>query len=500
MSKILQKAQEYEISSLKNETEQQKRLRPRFHFSTPVGWCNDPNGFSYYNGKIHLFFQYHPYSTQWGPMHWGHVSTTDLINWKNEKTALAPDTPADESGCFSGTALEKNARHLLVYTGVSKQNGIDIQNQCIAWGDGETYEKSAKNPVITAKNIPFEYTTTDFRDPKIFEKNGNLYMLCALKQKDGKGCLVMFKSSDSLAEKWEFIATIDKSKDGLSGMWECPDYFTLQDTEFLIISPQEMKANPKLGFHDGNNSVYITGKLDFDKGIFTRTVRPENNYTAAQIDYGIDFYAPETIQLSDGRRILIGWMQAWESYITPKKNLWSGMMTIPRELSINSGRLVQNPVKELNSLRKNPQNFTIPSNTKGTISSQDNRHFDFEIEFSAQKGIFSLHLAEEKRSENSCPSYIEIKYDAEKKELSFDRSHTQNAGAISSRSVIIEPNANGNIKFRLIADTCSVEIFANNGLTAFTNAFFVPPENTGLYYESTLNGEIKCQFFTLGTN
>ena len=193
-------------------------------------------------------------------------------------------------------------------------------------------------------------------------------------------------------------------------------------------------------------------------------------------------------------------MQAWESYITPKENSWSGMMTIPRELSINSGRLIQNPVKELNSLRKNPQNFTIPSNTKGTISSQDNRHFDLEIEFSAQKGIFSLHLAEEKRSENSSPSYIEIKYDAEKKELSFDRSHTQNAGAISSRSVIIEPNSNGNIKFRLIADTCSVEIFANNGLTAFTNAFFVPPENTGLSYESTLNGEIKCQFFTLGTD
>ena len=107
---------------------------------------------------------------------------------QSKQRLLPPDTPADESGCFSGTALEKNARHLLVYTGVSKQNGIDIQNQCIAWGDGETYEKSAKNPVITAKNIPFEYTTTDFRDPKIFEKNGNLYMLCALKQKDGKSC------------------------------------------------------------------------------------------------------------------------------------------------------------------------------------------------------------------------------------------------------------------------------------------------------------------------
>ena len=120
--------------------------KPEFHLTTPVGWLNDPNGFSIYGGKAHLFYQFHPYSTEWGPMHWGHSTSDDFIRWEELPTALAPDSDYDAFGCFSGTAIENDGKHILFYTGVVEEKLADgtknvIQNQCMAVGDGISYEK-----------------------------------------------------------------------------------------------------------------------------------------------------------------------------------------------------------------------------------------------------------------------------------------------------------------------------------------------------------------------
>ena len=496
MSKEFEKAQLYQENAVSSESEDEKSLRPKFHFSSPVGWCNDPNGFSYFDGKIHLFFQYHPYSTLWGPMHWGHVTTKNLLTWNLERVAFAPDSPADCAGCFSGTAIEKNQKHVIAYTGVSKKDGKDVQNQCIAFGDGVNYTKSPKNPVITAENIPFEYQTEHFRDPKIFEKDGKIFMLCVLKQKNDCGALVLFKANDDSLENWSFVSKIDESKDGLSKMWECPDYFSLDSKDVLILSPQEMKEDFWLGFHDGNNSVYITGKLDSDSKKFIRENRIENNYTAAQIDYGLDFYAPQTTLLPDGRRILIAWMQSWESYHTPKNYKWSGMMCLPRELKLLNGRLMQFPVKEIEALHKNQKSFSVKPKTSGIFESKDNRHFDAELNFCAKKGDLILHLAEGK-DENGNFYFAELKYNANKKELSFSRKNTICPGEIFERSVKIDTDSRGFVNFRCIVDTCSVEIFVDNGRIVFTNTFFAPPEYKTLFYSSTLDSEVFGQFYNL---
>ncbi len=93
-----------------------------FHISAPAGWINDPNGFSVYNGKIHLFYQYYPYLREWGPMHWGHSTTSDMIKWEQLPCVLAPDEEYDKKGCFSGSAIEADGKHVLVYTGVTRLN------------------------------------------------------------------------------------------------------------------------------------------------------------------------------------------------------------------------------------------------------------------------------------------------------------------------------------------------------------------------------------------
>ena len=154
VSEALKKAREYEQ---KNITEEVNRQKPSFHVCAPIGWINDPNGFSVYKGEYHLFYQYYPYAKVWGPMHWGHSVSKDLVNWKNMPAALAPDKDYDHAGCFSGSALEYNGQHVLLYTGVEEketEDGKQIrQTQCLAIGDGVDYRKTEDNPVIYPEEI-----------------------------------------------------------------------------------------------------------------------------------------------------------------------------------------------------------------------------------------------------------------------------------------------------------------------------------------------------------
>lgn len=156
-SQTLLEARKYEETT---ETLIGKEDRPIFHLSTRTGWMNDPNGFSVYKGEYHLFYQYHPYDSHWGPMHWGHAVSTDLLCWRYLPAALAPDTLYDKDGCFSGSAITlDDGRQLLMYTGVCEEPQPDgtkkgIQTQCLAVGDGTDYEKYPENPVLTKTDIP----------------------------------------------------------------------------------------------------------------------------------------------------------------------------------------------------------------------------------------------------------------------------------------------------------------------------------------------------------
>ena len=215
--------------------------RPLFHLTPPVGWMNDPNGFCFYKGQYHLFYQYHPYSRQWGPMHWGHAVSDDLLRWTCLPCALAPDTEADAGGCFSGTAQPMpDGRLMLVYTGVRKagDGGEAEQAQCAAFGDGVDFEKYPLNPVVSAAGLPEGYSAADFRDPKIWlEADGVFRMAVANRQADRQGSILLLESADGL--NWRFRGELDSSREQLGRMWECPDFFRLDG-----ITIQEETALP----------------------------------------------------------------------------------------------------------------------------------------------------------------------------------------------------------------------------------------------------------------
>ena len=459
-SEKLQKARDFEEKYMKYADPE----RPLFHVTGGIGWINDPNGFSTYKGEYHLFYQYHPYSNMWGPMHWGHVKTKDFIKWERLPVAMAPDTDADCNGCFSGGAIElPDGRQLLMYTGVTheiREDGYrqEIQQQCIAIGDGIDYEKYEGNPVIKTSDLPAGAHLYDFRDPHIW-KEGDTY-LCVIgnRTQDGSGSLLIYESKDAL--HWSFRSIMDACYNEYGRMWECPDLFTLDGRDIELVSPQEM-APLGLEFHAGFGTVALIGQLDRDTYTFDRS-------NVHAIDYGIDFYAPQTILTEDGRRVMIAWMDNWTntSGKLPTQRLY-GAMTLPRELSIVNNRLIQKPVRELanyHGRRVHYENVVISNEMN--LTGVSGRHIDLTVTVKPFADNtyewFKLNLA--KDGEHG----VVIRYKPGTNMIKVDRSRSGGRyDIVHTRYFVVFPHAGG-IKLRVIMDGNSIELFVNDGEQAAT--------------------------------
>ena len=474
MSEMLEKARKYEFIQGQQIKEEE---RPAFHITPYVGWMNDPNGFSYYKGEYHLFYQYNPYSTHWDSMHWGHVVSKDLLHWNYVPTALAPDEDYDKFGCFSGSAIElEDGRQLLMYTSVNQEkleDGTvrDIQTQAVAVGDGKDYEKYDKNPVLTAKDLPKGASKVDFRDPKIWKGNdGNFYCVIGSRPADGSGQILLYRSKNGF--EWEFVSILAKNQNRYGKMWECPDFFALKDKHVLICSPQDMKAR-KYEFHNGHNSVYFLGDYDANRCRFSK----EQPHT---LDYGMDFYAPQTTELPDGRRIMIAWMKSWDACVIPNSQDWQGMMTFPRELEIKENRIWQNPVKELENYYQNPccyEHTEIEGET--VLAGVEGRTIDLTVTLEdGENTIFSIKLAADSEYETS------YTYNKETRLLEIDRTYCGvTKDVVCVRKFRIEDPA-GLKKMRFILEYHSIELFINDGQQTATTAICTPLNAKDIYFFS----------------
>ncbi|MBY5035290.1 glycoside hydrolase family 32 protein [Streptococcus gallolyticus] len=310
-------------------------FRPQVHFTAPVGWINDPNGMVYFQDAYHLFYQYYPYDSCWGPMHWGHARSTDLVHWEHLPVALASDMPYDNNGCFSGSAIVKGDKLWLMYTGnIVDENGENRQIQNMAYStDGIHFEKLACNPVLTGADLPEGFNKPDFRDPKLFEKDGRYYSVIVSQHVDQVGAVLLFVSDD--LEKWEFASVFLKGLPEQGFMWECPDYFQIDGQDLLVVSPMRFKRTEH-DYANINSSVIFSGKVDWERLEFVAE-------DVKEIDHGQDFYAPQTLEDKDGRRIMIAWQQMWGRNIPTHelKHAWAGSMTFPRELRLRDGLLQQ---------------------------------------------------------------------------------------------------------------------------------------------------------------
>ncbi|MBR1635921.1 MAG: glycoside hydrolase family 32 protein [Lachnospiraceae bacterium] len=448
------------------EREITPEMRPAYHLSARVGWLNDPNGFCYFQGKYHLFYQYHPYNSHWGPMHWGHATSTDLLHWDYLPAAMAPDQPYDRDGCFSGSALMlPDGRHLLMYTGVvnEEQDGRmrGIQAQCIAIGDGIDYGKYEKNPVISISNLPKGSSKYDFRDPKLWQgKDGRYYAVAVTDNPSkGGGQVLLFVSNDAL--KWRYETTIMSNNERIGLMWECPDFFEIDGKSVLMCSAMDMLPQD-LKYYNGNGTFYITGEYDKEKGSF----KEESDHA---VDYGIDFYAPQTVVAPDGRRLMIAWMQNWDTCNLHTPDVpWFGQMTVPRELSVKDGRLYQKPIREIEQFRKNRILHKNIQFSHGEISLPGvrGRCVDMILEIMpAGKDIyqkFALRFAE------NAKYHTAVSFRPHEGILKIDRKFSGSRRAIIHQRRAAVGCKDGGIRMRLLLDRYSAEIFVGDGEKVMT--------------------------------
>ena len=457
---------------------------PAYHLTGIVGWINDPNGFSLYKGEYHLFFQYHPYSRSWGPMHWGHAKTRDFLRWECLPCALAPDAAYDRDGCFSGSAVElPDGRHLLMYTGVRKDALPDgsireRQTQCLAVGDGVEYEKYDGNPVITAADLPEGGSEHDFRDPKIWREGDGFRVVAGNRCPDGSGAVLLYESAD--ARHWDRRCVLAASGNRHGRMWECPDFFRLDGKDVLLVSPQEMRAEG-LEFIEGNVTLCLIGSYTGGADGLSR----EHTQT---IDYGLDFYAPQTVQAADGRRIMIGWMQYWNSVDWHPDGLpFFGQMTVPRELRIRDGRLIQTPVRELEACRGEAVRYeNVPVTGHSELPGVQGRCLDMTVTVRTER-VFELSVA--------CGGGYEttIRYDRQKSTITVDRTQSGFPADILNVRTFAVREMGGALKLRVLLDTYSLELFINDGEQAASFTLYTPPEADAIRFraEGTTTADIE---------
>ncbi|MBU5279384.1 glycoside hydrolase family 32 protein [Ligilactobacillus animalis] len=424
------------------------RYRLGYHVSAPAGWINDPNGFCYYKGYYHIFYQYHPYSADWGPMHWGHSRSKDLVHWESLPIALAPDTKADEDGCFSGSAIVKDDVLYLIYTGHHYYDDGDPdhfwQNQNLAYStDGINFTKYENNPIIASAP---EDNTHHFRDPKVWEKDGKYYMILGSQGKDGVGRAITYRSDD--LKDWQYLGEIAKAN-GLTTegfMWECPDFFELADKDILLLSPQGIEAQGQK-YLNLFQTGYFVGNFDYSTNTFEH-----GGFT--ELDHGHDFYATQTTLAPDGRRLVFGWMDMWESKFPEKADGWAGALTLLRELELKDDQLYMRPVKEAVQLRTAEISAWNKQVTEKTLLCENEHQAEIDLTLTTDQA-FELAFTDQDK---------QVK-------LTFDQAtHTFTLLNGDARYASIKPNSE--LKLQIFIDTSSLEIFINDGEAVFTERFY----------------------------
>jgi fructan beta-fructosidase len=446
---------------------------------------NDPNGMVYHDEEYHLFYQHNPFGDKWGHMSWGHAVSKDLVHWKHLPVALAEERALR---IYSGSAVVDFTNSagfgtdrpslVAIFTGHREESRTSqrVEDQRLAFSNdrGRTWTHYPGNPVLDI-GLP------DFRDPKVFwhEQTKRWIMVVALPMAKRIG---LYASTD--LKEWTPLSEFGPAgawQDPI--IWECPDFFPLEVEgepevrKWVLI----VNINPG-GPAGGSGTQYFVGEFDGTRF----TCDPDHSgEEAVWLDHGSDFYAGVTwsnIPESDGRRILLAWMSNWAYTLDVPTSPWRSAMTIPRSLTLrrtSAGlRLAQKPVEELEVLREEPAlvfsggSFAVAD--LWLYQQRDlNELLDVELTFSevfpTAPFVINIHSG---RAEVTA-----IAIDPRKGQLAVDRTYSGLRGfhpafAASCRHVAPLRIANGHLKIRLLLDTSSLEVFAQDGESVLTDLIF----------------------------
>jgi fructan beta-fructosidase len=488
-------AQKPSPATLTTETDYfREAYRPQFHFSPEEKWMNDPNGLVYHDGIYHLFFQYYPGDIVWGPMHWGHAVSKDLVYWEHRPIALFPD----ENGyIFSGSAVvdEKNTSGfgtrdnpplVAVFTyhnsDLEEAGRTDFQTQGIAYSldNGQTWTKYNENPVIGNKE-----GIRDFRDPKVFwhKESGQWIMVLVA------GDHARFYRSEDL-KSWEYLSSFGKDAGAHGGVWECPDLFALKvngdgaEKWVLLISINPGAPN------GGSGTQYFVG--DFDGNSFT-TKQEETRW----IDWGTDNYAGITYNnVPSGERIFIGWMSNWAYANATPTETWRSAMTLPRMLSLmqtgDTYTLASYPLAELGTVFKPGINRQLELGAGQQELIGFDHYNQSQLLFKTAGRNFRLAFT------NAEGDTLKLELKGDDRRFTLDRSASGKTDfdpdfTKAPLNMPLDGLPEGMLSFHIMMDWSSLELFINEGQYAMTAQIFPNSHYTELHIENTGEEPLKVE-------
>jgi len=412
--------------------------RPSYHLTAPANWLNDPNGLVRWNGRYHVFYQYNPAGPHHGTIHWGHVSSSDLVRWRDEPVALTPSPNGpDRDGCWSGCAVDDDGTPTLVYTGGRDRR----QLPCLATSDDpdlRTWETYEANPVI---ELPpdepalrsTEHWETEFRDHALWREGDTWHHLIGSGTDEGTGVVLYYTGTD--LANWRYEGPVLAGEPGEGHMWECPELLGFADRDLLHVSNYEEVR-------------YFVGSFDAARDRFERE-------STGLLDHG-DFYAPQS--LADGDRYLTwGWLPEARGAREQWDAGWSGCLSLPRELSVEGDELRQRPAAELEALRGERHEFDIALEP-GTETELPVRGRSLEL-------AAEIHLDGADSVELACLAAASggerttIRYTDD--ELLIDRSAAGGPGTVEEPVTAPADDLSDPLTLRAFVDGSVVELFAN---------------------------------------
>ncbi len=425
-------------------------FRQKFHLMPPTGWLNDPNGLCQSDGVFHAFFQYSPFDPEGGAKLWGHYTSRNMIDWEYKGVPLYPDQPFDCSGVYSGCAYLEDGQMYLYYTGNVKledrddydyvNTGREANTVLVTSPDGKQFSRKR----LLMRNIDYPSDLTlHVRDPKVWKEDGVYYMLQGARTKDDVGQGILFRSDDKIS--WSFAGRVE-TKEKFGYMWECPDYFETDGVKVFSASVQGLDGEE---WKDRN--VYQSGYFLVDGDIL-------GEYSLSDYrlwDYGFDYYAPQSFEAEDGRRILIGWMGMPDcdeyTNLTIREG-WQHCFTFPREVFVRDGIVCQRPVRELDE-RKRPA-----AAAEGTLERDGDQAYEADIT-GIRNNSFRAVLGEELVLEYRDRRF-EMRFEDQAKDAVSGGRSLRYRGMEELRSV------------KILADVSSVEVFINGGEYVFSTRYY----------------------------
>ena len=453
--------------------------RQTYHVQPVTGLSSDPNGFVKHNGLWHLFYQWCPWGAVHGLKYWYHVTSEDLVVWKNAGVGLKPDRDFDNKGTHSGSAISVADKLYFFYTGNHRdENWIRTPYTCAAYlgEDGRPVKLDA--PLFGPRDDHSEHQ----RDPKVFyvESENAYFIFIGAQTLDKRGCVLVYKSKELLSG-WEFAGELNvPGYESFGGMWECPSIEHIDGKDVLVFSPQYTKL-PGRG-ESTNHNVYFIGKMDYK----TLTFTPDGPYR--YLDYGFDFYAAQIAPPDEnGQACMIAWIGLPDNHYPTEEEDWEGSMALPRVLHVKNGRLIQTPVPGIEALREK----TVLQYKRGEETSEgDGGILSERIPSAAEilirpaKGDFEMKLFADAEGKGG----LQFSYKAETRTMTVDKSHLAKRFNEKVGEVLDMPLERDPEDLRIFVDHSSVEVFVNGGEATFTTHAY--PTDTEAFISMTKPEEL----------